>query len=103
MESTSPKEDLPSPSAGGFPTLARQNNVASSTIGSGKLSATKHSGKLSATKQRRKKYNALIAVGKKVASSDWVTRKKTISEQEKKEITLKLKSKKIVSSIAPTF
>jgi len=93
MESTSPEEDFP-PSAGGFTTPARQSNVASSTIDSGKPTATKHSGKLSATKQRRKKYNALIDVGKKVASSDRITREKTISEQEKKEIALTLKKQK---------
>ena len=67
-ESTSPDDVLPSPPAGGFTTPARQNNVATSTIGSGKPTATKHSGKLSATKQRRKKYNALIDVGKTLAS-----------------------------------
>ena len=95
MESTSPEEDLPSPSAGGFTTPAGENNAASSPNGpSKKQLMTASRGKLSASKHCRQKYNALMAAGKKVASSDWEKSKNTTSEQEKKEIALKLKKQR---------
>ena len=92
MEAAATEEDLSSPSSGGFTTPAGKNKVASASTGVGeKNRIVTSSGKLSANKHRREQYNALAAAGKKMSSSDGGKVEKTISEQEKKEIALKLK------------
>ena len=95
MESAVIEEDLSSPSPGGFTTPAGKNKVASSSTEVGeKYRIVTSSRKLSASKHRCEKYNALAAAGKKTTSSDGGKSEKTISEQEKKEIALKLKKQR---------
>ena len=96
-------DDLPSRD---FTTPAKTNNGArSSAVPSGKSSIgpstqkgnapPKVSGKLSVTKHQRQWHNKLVASGKKISTSDNGKEERTISAQERKQISIKLEKQRV--------